>query len=336
MFKFFLVIIFLNISSFAFPSDNPKSEILRIIFGSCSNQNYLMKHWEYIDSYNPDYLFLLGDNVYGDFDDSEAKNLRKAYTKLANDKYFRKLRIKTKIIPIWDDHDYGINDGGKNWYFKYKAKEIFLDFFNVKATDVRRSREGIYFSSDIEKKLKIKVISLDTRTFKDDFNINFNQNIKAKYTPNYDEKKTILGKLQWDWLKQEIKKSYNILIIMSSIQVLATEHGWEKWNNFPKERKKLLDYLEDTNKLVIILSGDRHLGGMYKYNNNIYEITSSSFNQRTFNVYENDPLAVSKLVSENNFGLLEVDTENKNINIELLSGYFEERKTFRKIKLNFN
>ena len=75
---------------------------------------------------------------------------------------------------------------------------------------------------------------------------------------------------------------------------------------------------------------------MYKYNNNIYEITSSSFNQRTFTVYENDPLAISKLVSENNFGLLEVDTENKNINIELLSGYFEERKTFRKIKLNFN
>ena len=41
-----------------------------------------MKHWQFINSYKPDYLILLGDNVYGDFNDKEARNLHNAYNKL--------------------------------------------------------------------------------------------------------------------------------------------------------------------------------------------------------------------------------------------------------------
>ena len=51
-----------------------------------------------------------------------------AYSKLNKNKYFLNLKKNTEIYPIWDDHDYGINDGGKNWPFKKKAQSIFLDF----------------------------------------------------------------------------------------------------------------------------------------------------------------------------------------------------------------
>ena len=43
-------------------------------------------------------------------------------------------------------------------------------------------------------------------------------------------------------------------------------------------REKLLKLL-NKNRLSLILSGDRHLAGIYNYKN-IYEITASSFNQR--------------------------------------------------------
>ena len=34
------------------------------------------------------------------------------------------------IVGIWDDHDYGINDGNKHFEYKDEFKELFLDFLN--------------------------------------------------------------------------------------------------------------------------------------------------------------------------------------------------------------
>ena len=82
------------------------------------------------------------DNVYGDFNDVEAKSLLSAYSKLNKNKYFLNLKRNTEIYPIWDDHDYGINDGGKNWPFKKKAQSIFLDFFNINKNEIRRKEKG--------------------------------------------------------------------------------------------------------------------------------------------------------------------------------------------------
>ena len=79
MLKFFfhliIIIKFLPLSSFSEEVLNSNNNI-KIIFGSCSNQNISMPHWKHISSYNPEYLFLLGDNVYGDFNNPEAKNLK--------------------------------------------------------------------------------------------------------------------------------------------------------------------------------------------------------------------------------------------------------------------
>ena len=61
--------------------------------------------------------------------------------------------------------------------------------------------------------------------------------------------------------------------------------------------------------MSLILSGDRHLAGIYNYKN-IYEITASSFNQRTFNTIEKDNLRVGELVNKNNFGIIELDKTN--------------------------
>ena len=68
---------------------------------------------------------MLGDNVYGDFNTFEAEKLKIAYSKLNQNKHFNFLRSNTIILPIWDDHDYGKNDGDKSWVYKEKAKKYF-------------------------------------------------------------------------------------------------------------------------------------------------------------------------------------------------------------------
>ena len=52
--------------------------------------------------------------------------------------------LSKDINVIWDDHDFGINDGGSSYPFKKEAKELYLNFWNVPKNDIRRAREGIY------------------------------------------------------------------------------------------------------------------------------------------------------------------------------------------------
>ena len=65
---------------------------------------------------------------------------------------------------------------------------------------------------------------------------------------------------------------------MSSIQVLATEHVFERWNLFPHERSKIIKTLNSVETKSLIISGDRHKGGLYK-KDSLVELTSSSLNK---------------------------------------------------------
>ena len=325
------LLLLLSSSGFSLANSNNHKKFT-IIFGSCSNQNKRMDHWRTIINYEPDLLILLGDNVYGDFNNESANQLKQAYKKLSENSNFQYIKNNIPIISIWDDHDYGINDGGRNWEYKNIAKKLFLDFFSVNSNDVRYKRDGIYNSNDILLfNKKIKIVSLDTRYFKDDFILNQDRSLNKKYKIDYNKNKTILGKEQWKWLNNELKKEYDLLILLSSFQVLSTSHGWEKWNNIFYEREKLLKLL-NKNRLSLILSGDRHLAGIYNYKN-IYEITASSFNQRTFNTIEKDNLRVGELVNKNNFGIIELDKTN--IEIKIIAAKRKTKEVFNSIKLKY-
>ena len=123
-----LITSLLSLFTFWLKSEKLRSNIV-MAFGSCSNQTRKMKHWKAILSKNPDYLILLGDNVYGYFNDAKASQFVNAYNMLKKDAYFNLLKMRTQIISIWDDHDYGKNDEGHSWKFKEKSKALFLDFF---------------------------------------------------------------------------------------------------------------------------------------------------------------------------------------------------------------
>ena len=38
------------------------------------------------------------------------------------------MKVNTKVIGVWDDHDYGKNDGGREFEAKDTIRELFLDF----------------------------------------------------------------------------------------------------------------------------------------------------------------------------------------------------------------
>ena len=270
---FALVAIIFSIFSNHSLADSKDSELYVMGFGSCLTEKREQPIWSAIKEENLKEFFFMGDNVYGDNKETGALDDMKVAYALQKEKLPKWLN-NINVNAIWDDHDYGKNDGGKEYVFKTQSQTLFLNFWEVPENDPRRSRKGIYFSQvrDINN-LKVNLIGLDTRYHRSALG----QEDKP-YSAVEDLSKTMLGKAQWDWLIAELSKKSDLNIIVSSIQVIPTNHGFEKWGNFPHERDKLLKLIENSNTPTIIISGDRHKAGLYK-KGNLIELTSSSLNK---------------------------------------------------------
>ena len=94
-----------------------------IAFGSCLDQRKAQPIWHSIEKMDPNAFIFLGDNVYGDHPSQNLAYLYEAYDQQET-KLPRWLNT-LKIYSIWDDHDYGLNDGGASFMGK-KSLKIFL------------------------------------------------------------------------------------------------------------------------------------------------------------------------------------------------------------------
>ena len=59
--------------------------------------------------------------------------LKNKYQRLGAKPGFKALRAQTPIIAMWDDHDYGQNDAGKEYPHKEASRQIMLDFWEEPA-----------------------------------------------------------------------------------------------------------------------------------------------------------------------------------------------------------
>ena len=288
-------------------------EILTLGFGSCLHQDRSMAILKTIEKKELDLFMFIGDNVYGDQKDGELDKLIRTYKQQYNnlENFLRNVSAEF----IWDDHDFGINDGGSNYRYKDRVKELFLETWKIPSNDPRRLRDGLYFDKMIKKNgLKVHLIFLDNRSFKSEWKLTdeFNKEGKERYVKDFDPQKTLLGKKQWQWLKDKLNEDSDIKIILSSLQILSLGHGWESWDKLPLERERLFNLIDESNvSNLFILSGDRHRGGFYRFktndNNEIYEFTSSSLNLPIpFNTEEKGPLRIGSTYRKANFGVVRI------------------------------
>jgi len=289
------------------------AESIKIGLGSCLDQDYPQPIWQSIKKEDLNYFIFLGDNVYGDTRYGSLRKMKSAYDK--QKKVLPDFLNDISIFSIWDDHDFGINDGGADYRFKRRAQELYLDFWEITKDDDRSNREGIYFSkNEIFFDKKFKFIFLDTRFFRSKL-----KGKKSNYIENIEPDATILGNAQWAWLENELKSDFDFLFVFSSIQIIAKDHRFEKWSNFPNERAKLFELLEQFNDKTILFSGDRHRAGIYR-KNGIIEVTSSSMNKPGSSFSETDSYLIGKTYPQENYGVLEILENTIHIKIKDIKG----------------
>ncbi|MEM6334835.1 MAG: alkaline phosphatase D family protein [Planctomycetota bacterium] len=278
--------------------------ITTIAFGSCFNQTggystAQRKHdfnpFPHLIAQDPDLFLFIGDNMYADLERRHRKidlaDIDTAYDELAARPGFAALFDATPILATWDDHDYGLNDAGGNLntltdqvtFTKQQSQLALLDFFGDPADSPRRSREGVYGSWTFGPEGKrTQVILLDTRYFRSEIDTK-QVDGRRHYQPTTGPDATVLGDAQWAWLEEELKKPADLRVIASSIQIVASEHRFEKWANFPDERQRLFDLIASTGANgVVLVSGDRHQWELSADKANgpypMYDLTSSGMN----------------------------------------------------------
>jgi alkaline phosphatase D len=286
----------------------------RIAFGSCSHQDQPQPVLDTVAERRPDLFIYLGDNIYGDTRD--MAELRAKYEKQGSRPEFRRLAAQVPLLAIWDDHDYGWNDAGREYEFRDESRDIFFDFWQVSDVSPRSEHPGIYGVHTFrDGDRALQVILLDTRTFRDPLLRNEgappDAAFKNDYRPDSDPAKTLLGGDQWQWLESVLREPADMRLICTSIQFGHEYNGWESWTNLPAEQQRMIDLIRDTQANgVLFISGDVHwaeisrrdVEGLYP----LYDVTASGLTEEWHNV-EPNRFRVGDAVRENHFGEISID-----------------------------
>ena len=309
--------------------------IQRVVVASCINEEKDLSNVGTMAAETADLTLLIGDNVYGDMDmvrnyvnnEADLAELRSSYQELADNEHFVALRKARPMMATWDDHDYGANDAGREFPFKEFAERIFEHFFDVDEEVLQRP--GIYSSTiNGPEGQRLQIILTDTRYFRSELTPSDDRGAKGKerYIPSQDPEQAMLGEAQWIWLEEELQRPADLRLLVSSIQVIPTVHGWEAWSALPKERERLYKLLAKTGaKNTVFVSGDRHSSYLYKEEISgvgpVYELTSSSVNSvfsKTAIPDEYDANQIGDGYAFGNYGAIDIDWEKSQVRLSII------------------
>ncbi|XP_048578845.1 uncharacterized protein LOC116619981 [Nematostella vectensis] len=299
--------------------------VSRIAFGSCNIQYKPQPLWKHIQKQSPEVFIWLGDAVYADIKVAPfiwmpapiAQVASKFNQQKNNPDYKNFLSSGVQVLGVWDDHDYGIDRGGKHHRDRLQSQGVFLDFLDEPVDSLRRQREGVYASYSYGTGDKtVKIILLDTRSH-------------LKRGSDCD----ILGDEQWAWLERQLNDTATVTLIGTGIQVLSDLPITDKWLTCPNSYDRLLWMLQRLPR-VFLLSGDVHFGEFQCLNSTstgypLYEVTSSgmtsvcvSFISKEFCYWLLTKVGVSSLrthdvITEINYGMVNIDWDASPVEVSL-------------------
>ncbi|MEI2694102.1 MAG: alkaline phosphatase D family protein [Saprospiraceae bacterium] len=239
---------------------------MKIAFTSCANiiQYPDQFWWKDIEAQNPDYLFLLGDNIYMDIPKRKGKlremstdeyenEMRIMYDKQFQEVHFasliNKMFAKNGLYAIWDDHDFLWNDSlgeGKVTALDrekmVRSRNIFHEYFRNCSTNGRH----LYYYLELG---QCQVLFLDNRT---------HAQVKG---PN----SKLLGEAQFEFIKKSLMPDKEFTIICGGLtlteSMVSKLRGLaDNWLDYPRDLVMLSDMLSKF-KNVMFLGGDIHRNG---------------------------------------------------------------------------
>jgi len=196
----------------------------------------------------------------GDFDHRDPSTLprmrqmhrevRGPYTASGFD-FARYLASKFPLFHIFDDHDYGINNGDKTFSGRALALQAFREYYPV--PDLPNPSAGIWYKFSYG---QAEFFMLDLRSQRD-----------PDGDPDNSEKSILDGDLipdgQKAWLKANLLASTaRWKFLISSVSFNPTSKPRDSWGAFATEHAEMVDFIRQNHiQGVVTISGDLHSGG---------------------------------------------------------------------------
>lgn len=282
--------------------DLPRPSLQRVALVSCLHdkmESVQVQAWRQLALQKPTMILMIGDNVYADFFD--GKWVGSATEEILKVRY-RETRERLEIFrsstlpmvhAIWDDHDFGKNDGGAEYPLRHKAKMLFDEYFP--RDPLLKSGFGVGSAFEID---GVLFVFADNRYYR-------------------QPGKTHWGKSQTKWILNRIKSHKGAVVLVQGDQFFGGYHRFESMQKAnPQDLETLIQKLkrQSPHKPVLLLSGDRHISEILKVQpstdmNPIYEITSSPIHATVFPNPWNEspsPNQVVGVANEYNFVLLDL------------------------------
>jgi alkaline phosphatase D len=248
-----------------------------------------------------DLMIWLGDNTYmRGHDWRSPSGLRARWRFDRGLPELQPLLASTYHYAIWDDHDYGPNDGDATYWLK----DASLDAFRLYWPAIRYGlpeTPGTFQQftwSDVE------FFLLDGRYYK-----------KPIGWPAGDDKR-MLGRAQMQWLKEALSASdARFKVIALGTQAMNPIGTGERFIHYPADRDELMGFIQaERIEGVLFLSGDRHRSEVIRVTPKggypLYDFTSSSLTAGTWSIQPTDPELHSPyrvpgtLLNEHSYGTL--------------------------------
>lgn len=250
---------------------------LDLVVASCMDDSYESSFgiWEQVSKKNPEYLLLIGDNVYADKNgkgggaQTSPERIWERYvdTRLSLPLYFQERLIPTHAL--WDDHDYGQNNSGTFFQHKIASKEIFNAFWAQSL-----SEENWFKSYGVGGLLSLG-----------DFNLYF---LDGRSFRSPEKTGLHLGLEQEAWLMEKLKEENTPSFLIKGDQFFGGYHKFESFEgDNPENFQRFIQNLRSLQTPFIFVSGDRHMSEIMQFPRALFarpsfEITSSPIHAKMF------------------------------------------------------
>jgi phosphodiesterase/alkaline phosphatase D-like protein len=229
----------------SFPSD-PAS--FSFAFASCARTGSNGQVFDAIREAAPLFYMNVGDIHYTYLDTDNPGRFREQLDEVLTRPAQAALYRSLPIGYVWDDHDYGPNDGDRTSPTRDAARQVYQHYVPHYPLAAGEGDVPIYQSFTAG---RVRFILTDTRSERDpDASID-------------DASKSMLGDAQKEWFKQQLLEAngrYPVIVwVNSGPWIDAAGAGKDTWGGFTTERRELADFIA-ANQIqgLLMVSGDAH------------------------------------------------------------------------------
>ena len=231
---------------------------------SCADQRQPQPLWDAVLTEPPDFFVFAGDNVYASEQPFDVATLRGLHG----------ARRQEQLCALTHDcATLGRVGRPRLWRERWRrrvphkhAAKAFLRFWQLAADDSRRTRDGLYHAQVLTVGTRrVQLIGLDLRWFRSPGcrPISAARPARSAICP-MPIRQQCSARRNGAGSRAQLRTPADVRLLVSSIRC-GRGPRLGRWGNLPSERDRLYHLIRDTGaRGVLILSGDRHIGGIYR------------------------------------------------------------------------